>query len=100
MKHGATAKKCAAEGCTNNVVNSGVCIKHGATVKLCEREGCTNQAHDGLVCIRHGAKSRRAKAQEAKEQAAAVVRQHQDDSLVVAMPVGYSQEGIDSLAMV
>ena len=36
------AHTCKHEGCTNNVVNSGVCYRHGAKKRLCKHEGCTN----------------------------------------------------------
>ena len=52
-------KICSADGCTNQVVNGGVCIKHGAKVKRCSKEGCTNYAINGGVCRRHGAKLKR-----------------------------------------
>ena len=62
-KKGATKKyryryECSADGCTNNVVNGGVCRKHGAKTKpkLCSSEGCTNVVVQGGVCWRHGAK--------------------------------------------
>eukprot|EP00985_Skeletonema_marinoi_P032162 scaffold39069_cov154-Skeletonema_marinoi.AAC.19 len=50
---------CSSEGCTNQVINSGVCNRHGAKVKRCSREGCTNIAKKGGLCIRHGAKVKR-----------------------------------------
>jgi hypothetical protein len=50
---------CSSEGCTNQVVNGGVCMRHGARVKRCSREGCTNVAVQGGVCNRHGAKVKR-----------------------------------------
>ena len=56
MKHGAKAKICRHEGCTNNSIKGGVCIRHGAKKKLCSHEGCTNRAKKGGVCISHGAK--------------------------------------------
>ena len=36
------AHTCKHVGCTNNVVNSGVCYRHGAKKRLCKHEGCTN----------------------------------------------------------
>jgi len=36
------AHTCKHLGCTNNVVNSGVCYRHGAKKRLCKHEGCTN----------------------------------------------------------
>ena len=56
MKHGANHKRCSSEGCTNKVVQGGVCVKHGAKAKRCSSEGCTNIAQKGGVCKRHGAK--------------------------------------------
>ena len=47
---------CSSEGCTNQVVNGGVCKRHGAKVKRCSKEACTNQAVKGGACIKHGAK--------------------------------------------
>ena len=54
-RHGAKVKLCRSEGCTNGAVKGGVCRKHGAKVKLCSHEGCTNQVRKGGVCVRHGA---------------------------------------------
>eukprot|EP00986_Skeletonema_menzelii_P010678 scaffold5299_cov73-Skeletonema_menzelii.AAC.1 len=50
---------CSADGCTNKVVQGGVCVRHGAKVKRCSSEGCTNRAQNGGVCKRHGAKLKR-----------------------------------------
>ena len=52
----ATKKICSHEGCTNYVKRSGVCWRHGGKVKTCRHEGCTNKVKKGGVCIRHGAK--------------------------------------------
>ena len=54
-------KQCSYEGCTNQVVNGGVCKRHGAKVKTCSHEGCTNYSKNGRVCIRHGAKKKHCK---------------------------------------
>ena len=50
---------CKHEGCTNNVVNSGVCYRHGAKKRLCKHEGCTNVVKSDGVCLKHGARSMR-----------------------------------------
>jgi hypothetical protein len=42
MRHCAIVKRCSHEGCTNHVVNGGVCTRHGAGRKTCSHEGCTN----------------------------------------------------------
>ena len=36
------ARLCGHEGCSNQVVNGGVCMRHGAKVKRCSQEGCTS----------------------------------------------------------
>ena len=61
--------ECSADGCTNHVVNGGVCIRHGAKIKLCSSEGCTNVAQKGGVCIRHGAKVKRCSTEGCANQA-------------------------------
>lgn len=54
-----------ADGCTNLVVQGGVCLTHGAKVKLCTHvdpdtgDICTKQAKKGGVCITHGAEVKR-----------------------------------------
>ena len=48
-------KECSSDGCTNVVIQGGVCKRHGAKAKLCSSDGCTNYAQQGRVCIRHGA---------------------------------------------
>ena len=58
MKHGAKVKRCNSAGCTNHVIQGGVCVKHGAKMKRCNVVGCNNQAKKGGVCIRHGAKAK------------------------------------------
>ena len=63
--HGAklTSKKkrktCSNEGCTNQVINEGVCLRHGANVKrktCAVKKDSTNQIVKGGVCCKHGAK--------------------------------------------
>ena len=54
-----------ADGCTNLVVQGGVCLTHGAKVRLCSHIDpdsgaiCTKQAKKGGVCITHGAEVKR-----------------------------------------
>ncbi|KAK1732685.1 hypothetical protein QTG54_016662 [Skeletonema marinoi] len=59
MSNGAKLKRCSKEGCTNQIINGGVCVRHGAKVKLCSNEGCLNHTKKGGVCFRHGAKVKR-----------------------------------------
>eukprot|EP00984_Skeletonema_dohrnii_P000266 scaffold86_cov98-Skeletonema_dohrnii-CCMP3373.AAC.3 len=58
IRHGATwtKKKCSSEGCSNFAMNGGVCLMHGAQKRLCRMEGCMNGVIQGGVCLRHGAK--------------------------------------------
>eukprot|EP00985_Skeletonema_marinoi_P006466 scaffold2799_cov126-Skeletonema_marinoi.AAC.5 len=57
IRHGATwtKKKCSSEGCSNFAKKGGVCLKHGAQKRLCRMEGCMNGVRNGGVCVRHGA---------------------------------------------
>ncbi|KAK1735718.1 hypothetical protein QTG54_013424 [Skeletonema marinoi] len=63
-EHGAKRKRCNSDGCTNNVVNGGVCKRHGAKVeyKRCNSEGCTNVSVKGGVCVKHGANLKRCRS--------------------------------------
>ena len=54
FRHGASVKRCSAEGCTNQATKGGYCVSHGAIAKRCSVEGCTKQARNGGVCISHG----------------------------------------------
>ena len=50
-------KLCKFEGCTNQVIQIGLCMRHGAKKKQCSSEGCTNQVVKRGVRKMHGAKS-------------------------------------------
>eukprot|EP00986_Skeletonema_menzelii_P008071 scaffold3310_cov87-Skeletonema_menzelii.AAC.1 len=69
--HGAKRKRCSSEGCTNQVRRRGMCWRHGAKVKVkrCSSEGCTNIVINGGVCIRHGAKVKRCSSEGCTNQA-------------------------------
>ena len=60
---------CSADGCTNRVINGGVCLRHGAKLKLCSSEGCTKLAQRGGVCVKHGAKRKRCRSEGCTNQA-------------------------------
>jgi len=56
----AKRRQCKHDGCTNIVVNKGVCIRHGAQRRkrqTCGHDGCSNFVLWGEVCRRHGAKN-------------------------------------------
>ena len=58
-KKASSKQICKHEGCTNGVVNSGVCYRHGAKKRLCKHQGCTNVVKTDGVCLKHGARSMR-----------------------------------------
>ncbi len=47
-------RKCTAPGCTNRVVQGGVCVTHGAKRKLCSYEGCSKAVKLAGFCSTHG----------------------------------------------
>jgi len=52
----AKRRQCKHDGCTNIVVNKGVCIRHGAQRRkrqTCGHDGCSNFVQKGGVCWRH-----------------------------------------------
>eukprot|EP00984_Skeletonema_dohrnii_P020024 scaffold9684_cov147-Skeletonema_dohrnii-CCMP3373.AAC.3 len=53
-RHGAKVKRCSWEGCINISQRGGLCSRHWAKFKRCSGEGCTAYAQNGGVCIRHG----------------------------------------------
>jgi len=58
IAHGAKRKQCAHPGCTKNVKKAGLCSTHGPARKRCEHPGCTKVAVQGGKCISHGAKKK------------------------------------------
>ena len=47
-------RKCTAPGCTNRVVQGGLCISHGAKRKTCKYPGCTKNVKKAGLCSTHG----------------------------------------------
>lgn len=47
-------RKCTLEGCSNRVVQGGVCISHGAKRKLCSVDGCMKGVKTAGRCSAHG----------------------------------------------
>jgi len=47
-------RKCTAPGCTNRVVQGGVCVTHGAKRKLCSYGGCSKAVKLAGFCSTHG----------------------------------------------
>ena len=47
-------RKCTAPGCTNRVVQGGVCVTHGAKRKLCSYAGCSKAVKLAGFCSTHG----------------------------------------------
>lgn len=69
ISHGAKRKKCGFPGCTKNVKKAGMCSTHGPARKRCEVEGCPKVAVQGGKCIAHGAKKKLCKVDECQKQA-------------------------------
>ncbi|KAL7580207.1 hypothetical protein ACA910_012955 [Epithemia clementina (nom. ined.)] len=47
-------RKCTAPGCTNRVVQGGLCISHGAKRKICNHPGCNKNVKKAGLCSTHG----------------------------------------------
>jgi hypothetical protein len=58
ISHGAKRKTCNHPGCTKNVKKAGFCSTHGPARKRCENIGCDKVAVQGGKCIAHGAKKK------------------------------------------
>lgn len=58
ISHGAKRKMCKHPGCTKNVKKAGLCSTHGPARKRCECDGCDKVAVQGGRCIAHGARKK------------------------------------------
>ncbi|KAL7468697.1 hypothetical protein ACHAXS_008927 [Conticribra weissflogii] len=58
ISHGAKRKRCKHPGCDRPVKISAMCSKHGPPRKQCEEEGCSRVAVKGGKCISHGARKK------------------------------------------
>lgn len=47
-------RSCSVVGCTNGVVQGGVCVSHGAKRRMCLFPGCTKSSKCAGLCSKHG----------------------------------------------
>lgn len=82
IQHGAKRKICGYEGCTKHVKKAGMCSTHGPARKRCEFEGCEKVAVQGGRCIAHGAKKRLCSFENCEKQAilSGMCKKHHDQS--------------------
>eukprot|EP00956_Cyclotella_meneghiniana_P037717 scaffold143306_cov68-Cyclotella_meneghiniana.AAC.1 len=52
--HKTVKRTCAVEGCSNGIVQGGLCISHGAKRKKCRFPGCEKNSKLAGLCSRHG----------------------------------------------
>ena len=83
ISHGAKRKTCKHPGCTKNVKKAGLCSTHGPARKRCEHPGCPKVAVQGGRCISHGAKKKLCSVPECTKQAilSGMCKKHHDQSL-------------------
>ena len=82
ISHGAKRKQCKHPGCTKNVKKAGLCSTHGPARKRCDAEGCTKVAVQGGKCIAHGAKKKLCSIENCTKQAilGGMCKKHHDSS--------------------
>ena len=56
-------RKCTIDGCTNRVVQGGVCVAHGARRKICHHPGCDKAVKLAGFCSAHGPARRKCDAE-------------------------------------
>jgi hypothetical protein len=80
IAHGARRKTCQHPGCSKNVKKAGLCSTHGPARKRCEHEGCSKVAVQGGRCIAHGAKKKLCKVRDCTKQAilSGMCKKHHD----------------------
>mmetsp|Transcript_6597 Transcript_6597/g.7203 ORF Transcript_6597/g.7203 Transcript_6597/m.7203 type:complete len:659 (+) Transcript_6597:633-2609(+) len=90
ISHGAKRKTCKHPGCTKNVKKAGLCSTHGPARKRCEHEGCKKVAVQGGKCIAHGAKKKLCKIAGCTKQAilAGMCKKHHDANTLTVSSKG------------
>ena len=83
ISHGAKRKLCGHAGCTKHVKKAGMCSAHGPPRKLCEFDDCSKVAVQGGRCIAHGARKKLCCVNLCKKQAilAGMCKKHHDQHL-------------------
>eukprot|EP00543_Licmophora_paradoxa_P001500 CAMPEP_0202441598 /NCGR_PEP_ID=MMETSP1360-20130828/1127_1 /ASSEMBLY_ACC=CAM_ASM_000848 /TAXON_ID=515479 /ORGANISM="Licmophora paradoxa, Strain CCMP2313" /LENGTH=651 /DNA_ID=CAMNT_0049056659 /DNA_START=148 /DNA_END=2103 /DNA_ORIENTATION=- len=80
ISHGAKRKTCKHPGCNKNVKKAGLCSTHGPARKRCEVENCSKVSVQGGRCIAHGAKKKLCSVENCSKQAilAGMCKKHHD----------------------
>mmetsp|Transcript_4082 Transcript_4082/g.5869 ORF Transcript_4082/g.5869 Transcript_4082/m.5869 type:complete len:710 (+) Transcript_4082:160-2289(+) len=81
ISHGAKRKTCKHPGCNKNVKKAGLCSTHGPARKRCEQGGCSKVAVQGGRCIAHGAKKKLCHTDGCSKQAilSGMCKKHHDE---------------------
>eukprot|EP00522_Entomoneis_paludosa_P005513 CAMPEP_0172450548 /NCGR_PEP_ID=MMETSP1065-20121228/8835_1 /TAXON_ID=265537 /ORGANISM="Amphiprora paludosa, Strain CCMP125" /LENGTH=716 /DNA_ID=CAMNT_0013202341 /DNA_START=367 /DNA_END=2517 /DNA_ORIENTATION=- len=82
ISHGAKRKTCKHPGCNKNVKKAGLCSTHGPARKRCEYGDCQKVAVQGGRCIAHGAKKKLCSVDECTKQAilSGMCKKHHDQT--------------------
>lgn len=82
ISHGAKRKTCGHPGCSKNVKKAGMCSTHGPARKRCEFPDCSKVAVQGGRCIAHGAKKKLCSVEGCSKQAilSGMCKKHHDQS--------------------
>ena len=82
ISHGAKRKICKHPGCNKNVKKAGLCSTHGPARKRCEHAGCSKVAVQGGRCIAHGAKKKLCSVEACTKQAilSGMCKKHHDQA--------------------
>lgn len=54
VKQKPTKRTCSVAGCTNGVVQGGLCVSHRAKRRMCRFPGCTKSSKTVGMCSKHG----------------------------------------------
>jgi len=89
IAHGAKRKLCKHPGCKKHVKKAGLCSTHGPARKRCEVENCTKVAVQGGRCIAHGAKKKLCCVDQCTKQAilGGMCKKHHDQKVAGEEPV-------------
>lgn len=81
IRHGAKRKKCGYPGCNKHVKKAGMCSAHGPARKKCDFDGCTKVAVKGGRCLSHGASKKLCSVENCKKQAilSGMCKKHHDE---------------------
>ena len=84
IRHGAKRKKCNYPGCIKHVKKAGRCSAHGPPRQQCNMNGCTNVSVQGGRCISHGASKKQCCIKNCSKQSvlSGMCKKHHDEMIV------------------